>query len=166
MENTTMSFSDVETAIAEVQQSRNALVEKIETARSERDELLAAPLCRSDVISSIESGIDADREHLARELRNAITNIASRPSRKGPFPVYNYLDRSKITTMLLADLLKERFATALADIPEPEHCGPPLAKRSKRLAELEKTLDQAEAELLALRQNARRAGVQLRGAPL
>jgi len=166
-------FRSVETAVREIRATREKLEQRLEKARLERDELAAAPLSNADVIGLVTEALDRDAEDAPRRLKHLVESLRSRPMRDpdAPLDIWSYALPGKerigyVLVSLLAPEIKQAMAEVIADMPEDEASGPSLADRRNRIEKLDVEIDAAMTELDELRQQARRAGVTLRGAPL
>lgn len=162
-------FAAVTDAVAKLQGRRRELEDTIERARRERDEIISAPASNADVIADINAALDREQERAPDQFKNLIDNLRNMgirdPDRNFDPWSYLYQRHEKIAhalVPLLAQQIREALAKLVSAQPEPEGVGLPYAERVKKVAALDKQIDQAEAELAELREHAKRAGVNLK----
>ena len=137
---------------------------KLETAKRRREDLLAAPLSKADVITLLSAYIDRQADKYPDELRRSIAQLHTErslkdgtadASRSGEFVAGGILNHSgngprlsETLMFLLRDSVKAGIASAIEQISEwPANPGPPIRERTDELAKLEAEIKSLEGRM-------------------
>lgn len=151
-------------ALADLAAERARLEGRIEQAARTREEVAAAPLCKTDVQAIFLARIDALANTGPALLERPINMIASRPSKLWDgqrLPVLP--DDAGGLGYLICALLPNEITVGIkrifASMQEIPGAGLPASQRAEKLAELDRRLDADHKALSSLRDAAVAAGL-------
>lgn len=139
-----------------------------EEAKREREELASLPLCREDVLDTWNAAIDHWRSQAGALLQPAFQSIAARPgkdreNRLQHVPVLPDRDLNLFLLALIPRELKENLREIVDTMAETSNAGPPWRERQKRLAELDKQIEEHDKALQELRREVEGSGLRWAG---
>lgn len=156
------NFAAAQQALTALAGQRAALERAIETGARRREELVAAPLPRSDVLAVILGQIEAMSREVPVQLEKAAGLIAGHPGRKLDRILWLPSDPDglgRFVAAMMGPTLAEGIRKAFDRLPEDPNAGPPIAERTAQLAKIDRELDRATAELEQLRTATLAAGL-------
>lgn len=138
-----------------------------EELAQERDRIAALPLHRADLIASVCEWIDSVRPAYLKYLQTVVAPLSRKPdrplpeSRNGDFGLISADGKVQPSAIfaLLAPLLKDALSTAINELPIDDADAIPAEDRRSRLAKLDAEIDQLDAEIAELHQQAVAAGI-------
>lgn len=162
-----VDFPSLGQAIAQLGDAIQSRMAKREALAQERDRIAGLPMHRDDLIASVSEWIDSVRPLYAKHLQEVIaprSRRADRPlpeARHGDFGLLG--DAFKVTTFpilaLLGPQIKASLATMIKELPLDDGDALPAGERQELLASLDAKIEQLDAELADLHQQAAAAGL-------
>ncbi len=162
-----VDFPSLGQAIAQLGDAIQSRMAKREALAQERDRVAALPLARTDLIAAVDAWIDSVRPIYLKHLQEVIaprSRRADRPlpeSRNGDFGLLG--DSHKVGPYpifaLLAGPLKTALAGMIKELPLDDADAMPAGERLELLAALDAKIEQLDAELADLHQQAAAAGL-------
>jgi hypothetical protein len=155
------------------------LRKQIEKLQQEREDLLAQPAARADIVNVLHQWVDLQRAQFLRSFRQRLQSDIERPSldltdtervrRHAASSFYGVVtgnpgDLRAVDTVLaglFGGLLKSAISTAVEELPWPAAPGLPAAERAKRVASIDKQLDALLAKERDLMQAAAQARITI-----
>ena len=158
---------------AELSQVRNS----IENLEREREDILYAPVCRSDVTASMTAWVERRRAEYAGHLGKVVGALINVPSAASdPAQVDSRLrvaglsgDRVELHHIevdlaiagLFGNLLNESLQKSIAALPWPANAGLPMSQRSGEVAKVDAQLIKLRATEARLVDDAKSAGINV-----
>jgi hypothetical protein len=165
--NQITDFSALSNAIAQLGNSIQDLMTQREALAQERDRIGALPLSRTDLISAVDSWIDSIKPIYLKHLQEVIaprSRRADRPlpeARNGDWGILG--DAFKVGPFPILALLGPQIKASLAGMIREMHLDDaealPSGERQELLATLDAQIEQLDAELADLHQQAAAAGL-------
>ncbi len=163
----TIDFSKIRQTFEQVGALLGEQKARREELAQERDNIAALPLHRGDLIASVCEWIDSVKPAYLKHLQTVVAPLSRKPDR--PLPESRNGDFGLIASdgkvqpsaifALLAPLLKDALSTAINELPIDDADAIPAEDRRSRLAKLDAEIDQLDAEIAELHQQAVAAGI-------
>ncbi len=160
-------FSALAQAVKQLGDSIQDKMARREALAQQRDAIAALPLARTDLIAAVDAWIDSVRPIYAKHLKEILEPRSRRADRPlpasrggdfgllgdafkvGPFPIF----------ALLADPIKASLATMIRELDLDDSEALPAGERQELLAALDSQIEQLDAEIAALHQQAESVGL-------
>lgn len=153
-------------ALSGLVQQKTGIEAEIEQRMRRREELLALPLPRDDVMVLISEAIAQRRSVFSHGVGEQLdflrkTYLTELPAHTSLLPVSGRELNANMLEYVLGASLQRCLEVELRSWDWPSEVGPPRAERAREIARLDGEIESLEAELTRLLQAAREAGVRL-----
>lgn len=164
------NFESLKKSISEITTEKGRLTKRLEKLKQEREEILSAPLCDDEVIAALCA--DVDRLAGTYDIEVAWSDIRNKPNADRQFPFrflhagpYGGSDvtlvREEAVAFWFGDHLKERITEAVRAKKFTVPGGLPLSEREAAVTKIDREIDEVEANLRRLDNEAKSAGITL-----
>lgn len=164
----TINFESLFSSIGTIGESLATLNAERERVQAERDAIAALPLARQTLISELNTFIDTHRAKYLNTLQEIVLPLskrADRPITAAMSTPGNWLtmDGKVSAPALLLGLLGEQVKTALREaieeMPLSDADGMTREQRAERLSQLDRRIEELNAEISDIRARLARAGI-------
>lgn len=176
----TKEFDGLRKSIGALAGKVRELRKQIETKRREREDLLAAPPCKADVLQMLCGWIDRNAQAATKSLDTMLAGFFRKPdylsddavvargvALLAAVPDANVAPTLKTAEVMLsalfADHLKQALPGLLDRVSWPAEPGLPIAERTERVAAIDRELEALEDSERELVAQATDAGINLSG---